>query len=236
MKDPTVVGDHNYQQAKKLVTETFFNDSWLAKQTFTGKPVKVSFPGNLAKFDHSIISTIRRDCQPHSNKAKEYVDEGFKPVSDVIHYLYEHGWEQEPKKASAYLSNVDFKFNMTAPHIQIAKPMVEHDLPALDAKSIKAVAKTFLDLVELKRELWDVHLIRLWKTFGQEGAHYNPGGKRYKDAEATNAPPAVYRLFEKLHDYGYEFEKFMYEFNSSYTEITVPTADGLLRWMTRSIK
>jgi hypothetical protein len=198
--------------------------------------VKVSFPGNLTAFDNSLIDTIRQDAQPHSNKAKEYLQAGFKPVNEVIHYLYQHGWENDPKKAKWLLDNTDFKFNLKAPHIQIAKPLVEHELPALDKKSIKDVAKTFLDLVELKRELWDVHLIRIWKTFGEEGNHYARGGKRYRDAEATNAPKEVYQLFEKLQKYGTVFEDFLYKFNSSYTEITVPTADGLLRWLTRSVE
>ncbi|WDS62025.1 hypothetical protein [Pseudomonas phage D6] len=197
--------------------------------------MKVSFPGNLTKFDNSIIDTIRRDAQPHSNKAGEYLKDGFKPVNEVIHYLYQHGWEQDPKKADEFLKTVDFEFKLKADHIQIAKPNVEHELPALDTKSIKAVAQTFLDLVELKRELWDKHLMQVWKTFGVEGRHYSQGGKRYKEAEVTNAPHSVYRLFEELHDYGYKLEEFLYEFNSSYTEITVPTADGLLRWMNRSI-
>jgi len=197
--------------------------------------VKVSFPGNLTKFDNSIIDTIRRDAQPHSKKAGEYLKEGFKPVNEVIHYLYQHGWEQDPDKAKEFLKTVDFKVHLNPEHIQIAKPNEEHELPALDEKSIKAVAKTFLDLVELKRELWDVHLMRIWKTFGVEGSHYGKGGKRYRDAEATNAPPEVYKLFQKLHKYGEDFEACLYKFNSSYTEITVPTADGLLRWMSRSI-
>jgi hypothetical protein len=217
------------------VQQTFFNDSWLAEHTFTGKPVTVSFPGNLTKFDSTIIDTIRQDAQPHSHKAGEYLKEGFKPVNEVIHYLYQRGWTSDPKRAETYLKTVDFKFNLTAEHIQIAKPSEEHELPALDARSIKEVAKIFLDLVELKRELWDVHLLRIWKTFGVEGRNYSQGGKRYREADATNAPHAVYRLFEELHDYGNKFEEFLYEFNSSYTEITVPTADGLLKWMNRSI-
>lgn len=234
-KDLTVEGDHNYQNAKKLISATFMNDSWLKQQTFSDKPIKVSFPGNLTKFDHSIIDTIRSDSQEHKAKGKQFLDEGFKPVNEVVGYLFAHGWEKDPTHADQLLKSVDFKFHAKHPDVEIAKPSVKQTLPPLDKRSIKKIAQTFLDLVELKKELWDEHLLRIWKIFGVEGKHYEKGGKRYREADATNAPPSVYKMFEKLHKYGEDFEASFYEYNQAYTHILQPTADGLLRWMTHSL-
>lgn len=234
-KDLTVEGDHNYQNAKKLITSTFMNDSWLKQQTFSDKPIKISFPGNLTKFDHSIIDTIRNDAREHKAKGKEFLDEGFKPVNEVIGYLFAHGWEKDATHADSLLKDVDFKFHVKHPEIEIAKPSVKQTLPALDKRSIKKIAQTFLDLVELKKELWDEHLLRIWKIFGVEGKHYEKGGKRYREADATNAPPSVYKMFEKLHKYGEDFEASFYEYNQAYTCILQPTADGLLKWLTHSL-
>lgn len=234
-KDLTVEGDHNYQNAKKLIGATFMNDSWLKQQSFSDKPVKVSFPGNLTKFDHSIIDTIRSDSKEHKAKGKQFLDDGFKPVNEVIGYLFAHGWEKDPAHADRFLKEADFKFHAKHPEIEIAKPSVKQTLPALDKRSIKKIAQTFLDLVELKKELWDEHLLRIWKTFGVEGKHYEKGGKRYREADATNAPPSVYKMFEKLHKYGEDFEAAFYEYNQAYTRILQPTADGLLKWLTHSL-
>jgi hypothetical protein len=234
-KDLTVVGDHNYQNAKKLISSTFMNDSWLKQQTFSDKPVKVAFPGNLTKFDHSIIDTIRSDAQEHKAKGKQFLEEGFKPVNEVIGYLFAHGWEKDPEHAVRFNKEVDFSFHVPTPKVEIAKPSVNQTLPPLDKRSIKKIAQTFLDLVELKKELWDEHLMRIWKTFGVEGKHYNEGGKRYREAEATNAPPEVYQMFKKLHKYGEDFEAAFYDYNQAFTHILQPTADGLLKWLTHSL-
>lgn len=211
------------------------NDSWLKQQTFSDKPVKVAFPGNLTKFDHSIIDTIRSDAQEHKAKGKQFLEEGFKPVNEVIGYLFAHGWEKDPEHAVRFNKEVDFSFHVPTPKVEIAKPSVNQTLPPLDKRSIKKIAQTFLDLVELKKELWDEHLMRIWKTFGVEGKHYNEGGKRYREAEATNAPPEVYQMFKKLHKYGEDFEAAFYDYNQAFTHILQPTADGLLKWLTHSL-